>query len=148
MLADLVERLKQVVKQRHPDCLQQFEEILGKVAVLDNPACIPLLLPFFEDDAEHDEMMFSLIHTIEAFEDRVYVEKVLDGLRKLFAKSPTWAAVIHMRILNSPSTLAAYTERLKDLPQEQTAVVRDVLEAVRRNNARFNDRCQALLAKI
>jgi hypothetical protein len=148
MLEALIGQLEQVVQQSREGYVQSFDGILQQIAALNDPMCIPLLLPFFGDDAEYDEMLFTIIHTIEAFDDDVYVQKILDSLPSLLAKAPRWATVIHMRILNSPSAFAAYAGRVRNLSQEQRGSVRRVLELVRLENPRCDDRCSALLARL
>ncbi|MBN1514212.1 MAG: hypothetical protein JXB13_19505 [Phycisphaerae bacterium] len=148
MLEALIGQLEQVVQRPRAGYVQSFDGILRQVAALNDPTCIPLLLPFLEDDAEYDEMMFAIIHTIEAFDDDIYVQKILDSLPGLLAKAPRWAAVIHMRILNSPGALATYTGRVGNLSQGQRGSVRRVLELVRLENPRYDDRCSTLLAGL
>lgn len=48
--------------------------------------------------------MFSIVHTIENFEDAIYLQNLLPALDKLFQKSPKWTTILVMRILNSTST--------------------------------------------
>ncbi|MFM8581362.1 MAG: Imm30 family immunity protein, partial [Planctomycetaceae bacterium] len=79
-----------------------------QVAKLNNHDCIAKLLPLFDDDTEHDEAMFSIINVIERFDDNTYVHSILNEIVSFYNQSPRWARILHMRILNSPATLAAY----------------------------------------
>jgi hypothetical protein len=89
-----------------------------------------------------------IIYTIERFDDATYVRSIVDQLGSFFAASPRWAVIVHMRILNSPPTLAAYADCIKTLPNDKRGVVRKVLEAVRKKNAKFVAPCDSLLAVI
>ncbi len=146
MLSDLIVKMQEELDAHEKGYVQRFEDYLGQVAALNDPACIAQLLPFFDDDAEYDEMMFSIIHTVEHFGCPTYVKAIVDHLSSFFEKSPDWAITMHMRILNSPVTLAAYADCIKTLPNDKRGVVRKVLEAVRKKNAKFIAPCDSLLA--
>ena len=148
MLADFIVKMQNELKAHGDGYVQRFEDYLGQVAALNDPACIAELLPLLDDDAEYDEMMFSIIRTIERFDDATYVRSIVDQLGSFFAASPRWAVIVHMRILNSLPTLAAYADCIKTLPNDKRGVVRKVLEAVRKKNAKFVAPCDSLLAVI
>ena len=148
MLADLIETLRHELRSQGDGCVPRCENLLGKIAVLNDSACVAGLLPLLDDDAEHDELMFSLIHTIERFDDATYVRAITDHLGACFAASPRWIVVLHMRMLNSPSTSAAYADCIKALPKNERDIVRTILEAVQKRKPTFMASCDALLAVI
>ncbi len=148
MLTDLIVKMQSELNYHGDGYVQRFEDILGQVAALNDPACIAELLPLLDDDADHDEMMFSIIHTIERFDDATYVRSIVDHLGAVFAASPRWAVIVHMRIVNSPPAFAAYADYIKTLPKEKRDVVRKVLEALRKKNAKFVSPCESLLAVV
>jgi len=145
MLPDLIQQLKQELSDRRDGHVHRSDALLERIAALNDPACIAELLPLFDDDAEFPELMFSIIHTIERFDDRTYVQTVVDELEPLFAVAPEWAVVLHVRILNSPSTLTAYSDYVRTLPQPQQDVVRQALDAVRKRNMKFAAHCDSIL---
>lgn len=148
IMSDLISLLNNELSTREYGYVQRSDEILSRIAALHDPSFIELLLPMFDDAAEHDELMFSIIHTIEAFEDATYVRSILHHLPEFLANSPRWATIIHMRILNSPPTLTAYADQLKSLTDIEKQAVRDVLLAVRRKNAKFEAQADSLLAAL
>ena len=148
MLSELVRRLANVLQDRSPGYVQLFETVLAQIAGLNDPACIGLLLPFFDDNEQHSEMMFSIVHTIEMFEDETYVREITKHLDSFWTRSPKWAVTVHMRILNSPTTLATYTAQINSLSKAQRQTVRQVLEAVRRKDTRFDTSCTPLLTLL
>jgi hypothetical protein len=101
-----------------------------------------------DDTSEYDELMFSVIHAVERFDDEIYVSALLENLTDFYARSPRWAVIVHMRILNSPATMATYAKQLTFLPRDRRQVVRDVLEAVRLKNGKFEAKCNLLLATL
>lgn len=146
MLTDLISKMRNELTYNGDGYALRFEDTLGQVAALNDPACIAALLPMLDDDTDHDEIMFSIIHTIERFDDATYVKSIVDHLGSFFSVSPRWAVIVHMRILNSPPTFAAYADYIKGLPIDTRNTVRRVLEAVRQKNARFNSQCDSLLS--
>lgn len=147
MLDALVKELEAVRKRRSSDYVREFEDLLARIAALEDPKSIPALLAFFEDDAEYDELMFSIVHTIEDFDDSTYVDQVIASLPGLNRSAPRWAAVLHKRVLNSPETLAVYTRRAKKASPVERGAIREVLNEVK-TTAAFKDRVDALLAAI
>jgi len=92
--------------------------------------------------------MFSIINVIERFDDNTYVHSILNEIVSFYNQSPRWARILHMRILNSPATLAAYANLLGTLSTSQRRVVSEILEDIRSRNRRFIASCDALLAII
>src|SRR5262245_23604266 len=137
MLNELVADLSVILSNRSEGYVHRVEDKLAEIAALKDPACIGLLLPFFDDEAEYYEMMYSIIRVIESFDDHTYVREILENLAPFFTKSPRWAVSVHMAIFNSPSALAAYEARVKTLSDDKKLVVRDVLTTVRQKNTKF-----------
>ncbi len=124
--SDLMARLGALCSQSggHP---LEFESVLAEIVRLDDPSCIKGLLILFEDEAEFDELMFSIIHTVESFGVRTYIEYLLRGLPALWKKSPRWAVILHMRILNDSESSLTYASLLETLRPLEREAVRDVL---------------------
>lgn len=148
MLADLVVQMQNELRTHGDRYVQRFEDILGQVAALNDPDCIGQVLPLFDDDAEYDEMMFSIIHIIERFDDATYVKEIVDHLGSFFDQSPRWAVIVLMRILNSASTKDAFADYITSLPADKRQTVRKAVEAVRRKNIKFESSCNSLLASL
>jgi 23S rRNA A2030 N6-methylase RlmJ len=88
MLFDLIVQMQNELQNHGNGYVQRFEGVLGQVATMNDPDCIGQVLPLFDDDAEYDEMMFSIIHTIERFDDATYVREIVDHLDSFFDQSP------------------------------------------------------------
>jgi hypothetical protein len=148
MLAELISQIENELRNRHEGYVRRVDEVLAKIAALSDADCIGRLLPLLDDDAEYDEVCFGIIHTIERFDDAVYVQVIVNQIESLLEKSPRWATIVHMRILNSPATLIAYGECIRKLAVLKRGVVRRVLEAVRQKSSKFEARCDELLALL
>jgi hypothetical protein len=145
---DLIAQLGDEIRDRRDNYVQRSEEVLGQIAGFHDPSSIGLLMPLLDDHAEYDELMFSIIHAIESFDDDIYVREILRHLPGFLAQSPRWTTIIHMRILNSPQTLAAYGSAIKTLSNPEKRAVHDVLNLVRRKNAKFEAPADSLLALL
>lgn len=77
---------------------------------------------FLNDNCEYEKLMFSIIHAIETFDDDEYVEEIMEGLPVIWANSKRWTIVIHMRMINSPSTFASYKKKLSYINYEQKSI--------------------------
>ena len=84
----------------------------------------------------------------ERFDDATYIRSIVEHLESFFTATPRWAIIVQMRILNSPPTLAAYSDCVRSLPHDVRAVIRKVLENVQKKNSKFNSHCNSLLAVI
>lgn len=145
-LVQLIDALESMPRNRNPASFAELENVLGQVVALNDPDCIGPLILLLEDDESLDELMFSIVHAIEVFDDDVYVDQVLQVLAALVQKSPRWAIVLHMRILNSESTRAAYVERYRRSEPDEKAAAQDVLAGVCECRPEFASRVNAILS--
>ncbi len=145
-LTQLIESLESIPRDRTPASFAEFENILEQIMALKDPGCIGPLVLMLEDDESLDELMFSVVHTIEMFKDNVYTDRILHALPALVRKSPRWARILHMRILNSEPTRAEYVERYRRGKSDEKAAARDVLAGVREWRPEFTDRVNAILS--
>jgi len=84
--------------------VEKFEQVLEKIDSLDDPNSIVPLSQFFDDEAEYDELMFSLIHLIEKFDDVTYINALLEALPSLSQKAPNWCSVLLKRVNNNSNS--------------------------------------------
>lgn len=100
MLEPLIKYLAQFATLDNSIDVERFDATLAQIAGQNNPRVIELLVPFLDDKCKFLEAMFSVIHTIERFDDEIYAREILKVLPQLWSKSPYWANVIHFRIFN------------------------------------------------
>lgn len=147
MLDRLIENLSNL-DPLSPTYVDDFERILSNLAAQNDPTCISRLVMFFDDNAKYDELMFSIIHTLEVFEDTVYAREIQQSLPVLWPKSPRWALIIHMRILNSPTALDAYIARLSRASVTERNAIRELLQALEYKRPEFSTRCSLINDRI
>ena len=143
-LVRLRDTLESVMQDPASHAVDDIERIFVELVTLRDPDSIgPFALLL--DDAGSDALNFSIVHSIEKFDDTVYIDHIVAILPALARRSPRWAMILHMRILNSDSARAAYLVRLQcATPDEREAAV-EVLDRVRSHRPQFDGRVEAIL---
>jgi hypothetical protein len=129
-LEALLQRLARINTSRTDSFVSEFESLLEEILRLRDPDCIRQLLVFFEDDPPFEELMFSIIHSIESFDDPTYIRELLQGLQELSARSPRWATILLMRVLNADPARLELIRQLgsagHDIREKVRGMVRDL----------------------
>ena len=145
MLKKYLEKLDQYKNFEIEGNIDKFDEILGKIAELNDPNSIEGLIQYFDDDSDYPEVIFGIIHLIEQFDDDTYLINLLPNSISMFRESPYWIEVLHYRILNSPSTLEAYKAIFPLLSGDVIDVLKMLLEKIGVEDNSFSDRCNEIL---
>ena len=148
MVKDLINKLANYHDFSIEGNIEKFEEVLSELASTKNPEIIPWLLTFFDDGCDFPEVMFSIIHTIEIFDDAKYVEKLLVALPEIWKRSPYWVKVLHFRILNSKETMEEYAKQISKINADLKEVVREVISKIGNDSPKFKERCDLILSQI
>src|ERR1017187_9960462 len=128
-LPELILELR-AVDQNGPSYAMAFESILVEIIAIRSPDVILPLLAFFDDRAPYDEVMFSIIHGIEAFEDKAYVQQMLLGANNFCAMSPRWASIVFMRMLNSEPTRRELIRQVRDVDPGTKAAIKKLMDKI------------------
>ena len=136
-LVDEIERLRQVEARKGSNYVQEFEEVLASIAGLSDPDSIVALAEFFDDACEFDELMFSIIQTIEVHDDQTYCRELLKAAPRLCSQSPRWASIIFMRVLNADTARKQLVLQLREAPADTKAAVKDLMERINERGATF-----------
>lgn len=137
-LNNLISSLKRL--EKNPDnhsYFEDFENIISQIGVLNDSKSISLLVPFLDDESKEHNLMNSIIHTIEIFDDDVYIEEILKICPYLYKHSPGWTSIIFMRILNSEK---CKTELIKQLRKSSSIVkesVKSIMEEINKASPEF-----------
>ena len=135
----------QAVDFDKPENVALFEGLLAKVVALRTPKSVVPLLSLFRDEAQRDELMFSIIHALEVFDDEVYVAEILRGVSSLYNNSPRWASIIFMRMLNSESTRLELVRQLRDADPNIKHAVRSLMQKINARSIQFLPKTTAVL---
>lgn len=114
-MKNLILELEHIIKFYDEKMLDEFENTLYEIHNLNDQNVISKLLLLLNDDFEFDELMFSIIHTIEVFEDKIYIKEIFKTLPDFIYKSPRWASIVFMRILNAETSKDEFKNHFKDL---------------------------------
>jgi hypothetical protein len=143
-LRELIEEL-QALDPDIPDNVAAFEALLAGVVALRRPESIVPLLGLFRDNTQHDELMFSIIHGLEVFDDQAYVDQILRGSTVLCSQSPRWASIIFTRILNSEPTRLELVRQVRDAEPDVKAAIRALMEKINARSVQFLPKTTALI---
>ena len=143
-----IAELKNIYSKGGESLVPAFERQLATIAQVNDPAVIGQLLTLLDDGAEYDELMFSLIHTIEQFNDDDYVSQIIRALPKQWKATPKWLQVIHVRIINSESTMECYVSTIAKASEEIKGVSREVFRAVADRWASKREKALQAVARI
>jgi hypothetical protein len=143
-LPQLIDEL-QAVDPDLPGNAPAFEALLAEVVALRTPECISPLLGLFRDNAQYDELMFSIIHGLEVFDDQAYVAEILRSAASLCSKSPRWSSIIFMRMLNSEPTRLELVRQLRDASPEGKKAIKSLMEKINARSVQFLPKTTAVL---
>lgn len=148
MIEPLIKNLEQFAKLEDSIDVERFEATLSQIAGLKVPRAIGLLIPFFNDRCKFPEAMFSIIHTIEIFDDETYAREIAKALPVMWKHSPYWANVIHFRIFNHVPSRQAYQNELMKAEPAVKATARELLKTMREREPKFVQPCDEMLAVL
>jgi hypothetical protein len=147
LLPDLLARLEEVLGDRgSPRFVERFEEIVEQIAHIDDPSSIGALLGLVDDGLDYG-LVYSLVHTVERFDDDTYLDHLLPALPGLAARSPEWARTLVLRVLNSPPSLAVLRARVPGLSGPPAAALRTTLRELAAD-PQFAERAEELLDRL
>jgi hypothetical protein len=127
----LVEELKKIYREKPENYVRKFEDVLTRVEYpIKDASVVTALLLLLDDDAEYMELMFSILHAVEASDAEAYSWGVINALPELWKSSPDWARTIHGRILNSPTYLDTYLRVLNQSEALKRRVAKDIFLSV------------------
>jgi hypothetical protein len=146
-LDDQLQRLQTILSEKREDYVAQAEDCLGEISNDETPDSISGLLRMFDDSAA-DQLMFSIVHEIERWDDRTYCRALLDSVEHLWAAAPRWAQTLHIRVLNSPSTADVYFGMLEFAPDAKRGIVRTIYEAISKGWPKLAEKVGPILVRL
>ncbi|MEM9253144.1 MAG: Imm30 family immunity protein [Planctomycetota bacterium] len=129
-LAQFAECWRELYRRRADGYVAACEALLLSLADQPDTRCIGVLYSLLDDDAEYDELMYSLVHTAEGFSDPAYCGELLSTAPELWLSSPRWSSIIFIRVLNSDACRRELVRRLPESTPEIKAAVRGILAGI------------------
>lgn len=148
MIEELINHLRKHAKLEDSIDVERFDATLSQIAGLDDPRAIGLLLPFFKDQCKFPEVMSSIVHTIEMFDDKTYAQEIIKALPTFTEQSPYWATKIHFAIFNHPPSREAYRKQLAGANLTIKAAAKNFFKTMREREPRFVEACDEMIAVL
>ncbi len=145
-LANELARLRQLERCQDENYVERSESVLANIARLNDPRSISGLIEFFEDDSETDALMFSIVHTIEMHDDPTYCREILEAAPGLCFRTPRWASIVFMRILNSDPTRKQLVLQLRNTPAETKVAICNLMERINERGVEFIEKTTPVIA--
>lgn len=127
----LVEELKNIYREKPEGYVRKFEDILAKIEYpIKDARVVTALISLLDDDAEYQELMYSIVHAVEASGIEVYSLGVINALPELWDASPDWLQTIHIRILNSPTYINTYLRVLNHSDELKRLMAKEIFSNI------------------
>ena len=95
-----------------------FEQALQEIAAAPLPEYLPSLYLALDDDCDQHEVMFGLVHFLEAFIAQEQLEAFVQILPQLVTQAPDWSRIYITRILNNDTTRILFKSILASASQQ------------------------------
>ena len=107
-----------------------FDEAMAQLAKHPKNEYLPELHLVLDDECEHHEVMYGLIHFLESFDAKEQFQALIDVIPELIVRAPEWTKTLHYGILNDDSSCALYKEILHSTNSKNRDVVYQVLKEI------------------
>jgi hypothetical protein len=140
---DTIRTLLAVAKLRTPQEVEQFDACLEQL----DPASltkekVSQLLGAFDDNVEHIEVAWGLLHFVEKVPIDIYLAALLECASTLYNSAPEWLETMIVRCVNSTLYRTALAQAATAADSECRAAIVNVLRAIQ-NNAPAKARASA-----
>jgi len=110
---NLIKILQENRLMKTPQEIKLFEETLEKIAKYPKDDNLKELHLILDDNCEHPEIMFSLVHFLEDFDLQKQIPAFIEVIPQLMIAAPEWTKIIHYRIMNDESACKLYHNTLE-----------------------------------
>ncbi|MGB5594089.1 MAG: Imm30 family immunity protein [Crocosphaera sp.] len=110
---NLIKILQENRLMKTPQEINLFEATLEKIAKYPNDDNLKDLHLILDDNCEHPEIMFSLVHFLEDFDIQKQIQTFIEVIHQLMISAPEWTKIIHYRIINDESACKVYQNSLE-----------------------------------
>ncbi|SEM17300.1 Immunity protein 30 [Paenisporosarcina quisquiliarum] len=111
-----------------------FEEALEVIGKTSDYHIIGKLIDILEDDTEHEEIMWGLVHTIEylsEFSPKEALKSLINAIPNNIEKCREWIEILHFRILNHDEYRRLFGEALKEVDVQNQERVLNLLNDIK-----------------
>lgn len=119
---NLIKILQENRLMKTPQEINLFEETLEKLAKYPDDKHLKDLHLILDDNCEHPEIMFSLLHFLEDFETQQQIQAFIEVIPQLMITAPEWTKIIHYRMINDESAVKIYQNSLELANTKNTSI--------------------------
>ena len=115
----LIDILKENRLMQTEQEVNNFESALAEIANNFNEEDLPEYHLILNDECQHPEVMFSLVHFLESVELEKQLEAFVKVIPQLMIDASEWTRVLHERILNDKFACESYQKLLGTVNRQQ-----------------------------
>jgi hypothetical protein len=114
--------------------IASFEEALERIGGEHDFQHIPLLCKAFDDETEHYEVMYGMVHTIERYDKfngpAQATAKFISAIPLMLPQAAEWLETLLFGILNDDKSRRVFAEQLTTTPLDVQNQVRSILRKI------------------
>lgn len=99
----LFEELQKLSAIDQQENIEPFLDKVDEIIAVGDPACIPVLLEYFNDDSEYSWVLESIKLSLEHLPAEIYVKEILANLKIMMPHAKSWALSFLYPMFNEPS---------------------------------------------
>jgi hypothetical protein len=135
---DLISILKASKLMRSREEVLAFDNALSELAESTADVDLEKLHLVLDDNCEHEEVMWGLVHLLESFDAKEQLQALLNVVQKLAYEAPRWTEIIHYRIFNDEPTRYLYQDMLRSADLNTQQLVTKILNDIARERKLIN----------
>lgn len=123
-------RLDNLRKLVQAEKVFEVEDILADIMDDGLEDEIGSLFELISDKIDSDDIIFSIIHSVETLEDEKYILTFFSHLPLLYSQAKSWTEVLMRRIRNNSKTLKVFEDILSSQSSENIEIVRKINDLI------------------
>jgi hypothetical protein len=120
---------------RSDEEVMSFEYALAELALDRNSEYLPTLYLVLDDRCEQHEVMYGLIHFLESFELKDYLQAFIDALDRTIVNAKEWTMILLYGILNRDLARNLYSEMLHSTNSKNRDLCTTLLQEIAANES-------------
>ncbi|HEX2926306.1 MAG TPA: Imm30 family immunity protein [Ruminiclostridium sp.] len=112
--------------------IQSYEDAIINIMKSDDIKTICKMCMGFDDNTEHHEVMYSLVHALEKystkFNDESSLVELANGIINMIPHAIKWAETLNKRVLNHGPSRANFAKIISTLQVDTRMVIIDLLK--------------------
>ena len=137
-IVDEVKKLQENKLLRTNGEIEKFEEAIDNILSFENYEHIKYLCTGFDDNTKDDEVMFSLVHAIESYdnivESRLSLKEFLYAIPNVYSYAKGWVIIMNKRILNDDNSLKSYIDVAKNCDNSLKMILIELMNEIKKDN--------------